>query len=171
MDFASTTHDDALREDGSSRISVAHYSAEEVVSQFFALYDCFDFKAELLDLGISPLQIRRRKKARREFRAICIALWGVALQKSFPQEAGAFFERFMGTAPFLNGKSKECGRLQNRVNIYVDLMAEKKDTDFLPVAEYLSEVLALNDEDMRRLRLKVSLITRNLYTSIFDRLV
>lgn len=171
MDSVSSTTDDILDKDASSRISVAHYSAEEVVSQFFALYDCFDFKSELLELGISPLQIRRRKKARREFKAICIALWGVALQKSFPLDAPAFFSHFMDKAPFLSGKSKECSRLQSRVNIYVDLMAEKRDTDFLPVAEYLAEALALNDEDMRRLRLKVSLVTRNLYTFIFDRLV
>ena len=155
----------------SPRISVAHYSAEEVVSQFLALYACLDFKSELSDIGITSLQLRRRKKALREFRAIAIALWGVALQKSFPQDAQVFFEHFLATAPFLTGKGKECTRLQGRVNIYVDLMNEKKDADFLPVAEYLAEVLALNDEDMRRLRLKVSLITRHLYTLIFDKLV
>lgn len=153
------------------RISVTRYSAEEVVSQFLSLYSCLDFKTEVAELGIGPLQIRRRRKALREFRAICIALWGIALQKSFPQDASVFFEHFRATAPFLTGKSKECARLQSRVNIYVDLMAGKKDADFLPVAEYLAEVLALNDEDMRRLRLKVSLITRHLYTLIFDKLV
>ena len=39
------------------------------------------------------------------------------------------------------------------------------------MAEYLAEVLALDAEDMRRLRLKLSLFMRNLYTMIFDRLV
>jgi hypothetical protein len=41
----------------------------------------------------------------------------------------------------------------------------------VPVAAYLAEILALNDNDMRRLRLKLSLITRHLYTLIFDKLV
>ena len=171
MTQLSSSSEDTPPDSTTSRISVTRYSAEEVVSQFLSLYSCLDFKSEIAELGIGSLHIRRRKKALREFRAISIALWGIALQKSFPQDAPAFFEHLLTVAPFLTGKSKECVRLQGRVNIYVDLMAGKKDTDFLPVAEYLAAVLALSDEDTNRLRLKVSLITRQLYTLIFDKLV
>jgi hypothetical protein len=171
MLFITTSDSGEPQETPSSRISVAHYSADEIINRFLELYSSMDFKAKVTELGISSLHIRRRGKALREFRAICIALWGLALQKSFPQEAQAFFEQFLVTAPFLAGKGKECARLQARVGIYVNLLADKKDTDFLPVAYYLAEVLALNAEDMRRLRLKISLLTRNLYTLIFDCLV
>jgi len=157
--------------DVQSRISVAKYSADEVIRQFLALYDCMDFRAELEDLGIGRFQFGRRKKALRELKALCIALWGLALQKSFPDDAFDFFTEFREKAPDLNGPGPEPGRLHTRVNIYIDLLNPKKDADFLPVATYLAEVLALDKGDLARLRLKLSLIIRNLYIMIFNKLV
>jgi len=154
-----------------ARVSVAHYTADEVIRQFLAVYNCFDFRAELEDIGITRMQFVRRKKAVRELRAICIALWGLALQKSFPKDAGLFFAEFRETAPVLAGGGKEAVRLHERVNEYIDLLAPKRDADFSPVADYLAKVLALHARDVARLRLKLSLIIRNLYVLIFDRLV
>lgn len=155
---------------GSARVSVAHYTAEEVIRQFLSLYNCLDFKAELEELGITRLQFVRRKRALREFRAISITLWGLALQKSFPNDAGDFFAEFR-KSPVLAGDGKETVRLHQRVNIYIDLLAAKRDTDFSPVADYLATVLALDARDVARFRLKLSLIIRNLYVLIFDKLV
>lgn len=152
-------------------MSVAHYTADEVIQHFLALYNCMDYKAELEDIGIGRFQFSRRKKALRELRALTIALWGLALQKSFPYDAAAFFHEFCTKSQDLNAKGGASVRLRNRLNIYVDLLTPKKDADFLPVAEYLSDVLALNAEDFLRLRLKLSLIIRNLYMLIFNRLV
>lgn len=157
--------------DSTARISVAEYSAAEVIRQFLALYACLDFKAELEEIGVKPFQFLRRTKILRELRALCIALWGLALQKSFPNNAREFFEEFRASAPMLSGKDKESLELANRINIYIDLFNPKKDTDFLPVADYLAEVLALDATDRARLRLKLSLIIRNLYTLIFNKLV
>ena len=154
-----------------ARVTVAQYTAAEVIQQFLALYNCMDFKPELEDIGIGRFQFVRRKKALREFRALSIALWGLALQKSFPNDAESFFQEFLAAFPALFPSAKEREIMDNRVNIYVDCLSAKKDTDFLLVAEYLAEVLALDAEDMRRLRLKLSLFMRNLYTMIFDRLV
>ncbi|MDR2573154.1 MAG: hypothetical protein LBC94_02220 [Desulfovibrio sp.] len=153
------------------RVTVAQYSADEVIQQFLALYNCMDFKLELEDIGISRFQFVRRKKVLRELRALSIALWGLALKKSFPKDAVHFFETFRASFPVLFPVAKEQAMMENRVNIYVDCLNAKKDMDFLPVAEYLAEVLALDADDTPRLRLRLSLITRNLYTMIFDRLV
>jgi len=161
---------DRSNEDG-ARVSVAQYTADEVIQQFLALYNCMNFKGELEEIGIGKFQFGRRKKALREFRALCIALWGLALQKSFPYDAQDFFREFQAKFPDLASGGKAATQLRNRVNIYVDLLTPKKDTDFLPVAEYLSEVLALDADDFRRLRLKLSLIVRNLYMLIFNKLV
>ena len=153
------------------RVTVAQYSAAEVIQQFLALYNCMDFKPELEDIGIGRFHFTRRKKALREFRALSIALWGLALQKSFPNDAEAFFQEFHASLPGIFPGAKERGLMENRISVYVDCLSVKKDADFLPVAEYLATVLALDAEDMRRLRLKLSLIMRNLYTLIFDKLV
>lgn len=154
-----------------ARVSVAHYSADEVIRQFLALYNCMDFRAELDDLGVSRFQFMLRGKVLREFRALCIALWGLALTKSFPYDAGDFFAQFQAKAPMLADGSKDAAYLQNRVNIYIDLLTLKKDADFLPVADYMTEALALNPRDLPRMRLKLSLVMRNLYTLIFNKLV
>jgi hypothetical protein len=159
------------RDEAPSRISVARCGAEEIVAPFLALYACLDFSSPLAELGVSVLQIRRRRKALREFRALSIALWNLALHKSFPQDRAAFFAVFCETAPCLAGKDRECLRLRERVKAYESLLAEKKDADFLPAAAYLTETLAPKAAHPSRLRLKLSLIIRDLYTRIFDKLV
>jgi len=157
--------------EGHLRISVAHYTADEVIRQFLGLYNCLDFKAELEDIGIIRWQFLRRRKAVREFRAVSIALWGLALQKSFPNDAGDFFAALRDQAPMLGGSGKETARLHERVNAYVELLAPKKDADFSPAAVHLATLLAERAEDVPRLRVKLSLSIRNLYVLIFDKLV
>lgn len=153
------------------RISVARYSAEEVIHHFLALYDGLDFEAEMDGLALGFPHFVRRKRALREFRSLSVALWGLALEKSFPHDAEAFFAAFRETAPFLTGKGGECARMQTRVSIYVDLLKELKDADFRPVAAYVAEILATNRNTVPHLTMKLSLNIRNLYTLIFNRLV
>ncbi|MDR2160589.1 MAG: hypothetical protein LBO77_00365 [Desulfovibrio sp.] len=159
------------RDEPPIRISVTPYSAEEILRLFLALYESLDFSPHLAELGITALHIRRRHKALREFRALSIALWRLALRKSFPQDADAFFAALVETAPFLAGSGKDRARLRERVNVYVDIMEGKKDSDFLPVATALVETLAPRAGDGARLRLKLSLLIRGLYTLIFEKLV
>jgi len=158
-------------QDDHPRISVAYYTADEVIRQFLGLYHSLDFRTELADLGISRWQFLRRRTALQALRAICIALWGLALQKSFPNDAGNFFAALRDQAPMLAGSGKETARLHKCVNAYVELLAPKKDADFSPVAGHLATILALHAEDIPRLRLKLSLIIRNLYVLIFGKLV
>lgn len=155
----------------SDRVTPALYESDEVFQHFEALYLSLDFRTELADMDIGALQLARKKLALREFRALTIALWGVALERSFPQDANAFFRDFREKASFLNADTKESNLLQNRVNIYVDMLNPKKDKDFLPVAHYLTEVLGIAAPDMAHMRLKLSLTIRTLYNLIFDRLV
>ncbi len=153
------------------RVSVAHYTADEVIRPFLGLYACLDFKAELEDIGVTRMQFLRRKKALREFRAISVALWGLALQKSFPNDAVDFFAEFRDTGPILSGRDAETARMQERVDKYIELLVPKGDTDFSPLADSLAQTLALHARDVARLRLRLALIIRNLYVLIFDKLV
>lgn len=152
-------------------VTPVKYNAEEVVQHFRALLDSMDFRAELADLGIGPLQVLRRKKTLRELRALCIALWGLALQKSFPQDAGQFFVHYAETDPMLTAKGKGPGLLRQRLEEYIQLLDVKKDKDFLPVAGHLAEKITPKSKDLPRTRFKLSLIIRNLYNLIFNKLV
>jgi hypothetical protein len=157
--------------EGGIRVSVAHYSAEELIRQFLALYNCMDFKAILEDMGVGRFHFVLRRKALREIRALSIALWGIALMKSFPHAAEEVFAQFRAEAPLLADGGKEARRLQKSIDIYAALLGPKKDADFLPVAEFLAGKLIPASRDLPRQRLKLSLIVRNLYTLIFDKLV
>ena len=159
------------QEKTSTATTPVKYAADEVVLPFRALINSMDFRAELADLGIGPLQVLRRKKTLRELRALSIALWGLALQKSFPQDAGEFFVRYAETDPLLNASGKEPGKLRQRLEEYIQLLDIKKDRDFLPVAGHLAEKITPKSKDLARIRLKLSLIIRNLYTLIFEKLV
>lgn len=154
-----------------ARVSVAHYTADEVIQQFLALYQCLDFKTELAGIGIGRFQFSRRRKALREFKVLAVALWGLALHKSFPSDAEDFFNEFKAGITGLTGTGKAAELFVNKLDMYTTLLALKKDSDFLPVAEYISEALSLNADDFYRLRLKLSLVIRNLYMLIFGRLV
>lgn len=155
----------------SSRISTAHYTAEEVIATFTTLLGTLDFKNELQEIGIGKLHWRRKARAMRELKALSIAFWGLALQRSFPDNAEDFFAQYCATSPLLTGPSREAATLATRVNTYVDLLKEKKESDFLPVASYLAEIFALTATDTKRLQLRLSLIMRSLYTLIFKHLV
>jgi hypothetical protein len=153
------------------RIRVTQYSAEEVVKQFLGLYACMDFEAELTGMGIGRFRFFLRRKAARELSALFIALWHLALQKSFPRDAGHFFSVFRESADVLNNGSREAVELGLCLDNYVELVQHKKDADFLPVAEYMTRSLALKTGDFVRQRLKLSLHIRKLYMLIFNKLV
>lgn len=154
-----------------SRVSVAEYSSEEVLGQFLALYNGMDFKRELDDLGITRFSASRRKRIQREFQGLSIALWRLALLKSFPDDAERFFTEFKEKSPIMNTRDCSGEEMQLRVSAYMELMEAKRDKDFLPVAGYLANILALDEEEVDRLRVKLSLIIRNLFTRIFNKLV
>ena len=154
-----------------ARITKAQYEASEVVDIFQQLFDSFDFAHELQDMGITRLQILRRKKALRELKALTIAFWRLALEKSFPEDAEDFFTAYCSHSPVIANKSREAASIRASLGIYCTLLEEKKDADFSPIAAHLAEILALNDADMSRLKFKLSLIMRSLYSTIFKNLV
>ncbi|MDR1490935.1 MAG: hypothetical protein LBS65_10770 [Desulfovibrio sp.] len=153
-----------------TRISVVNYSAEEVIRQFLALYLSLNFEEELSFIGVGRLSFFRRRKCIREFNALAIALWELALQKSFPDQAAEFFAALREDARFV-GSGREAEKLVARVDAYAELLKLRKDADFLPVAEHMAGLLSRSARDFARLRLKLSLSIRSLYTLIFDKLV
>lgn len=156
---------------GRARMSVAEYSSEEILGQFLALYNGMDFKRELDELGINRFHASRRKRVQREFQGLSIALWRLALLKSFPKDADRYFQELKEKSPIMNTADCSGEEMRLRVNEYVEMMEAKKDKDFLPVAGYLADVLALDEDEVERLKLKLSLIIRNVYKRIFDKLV
>lgn len=156
-----------------ANVQVAQYSADDVLGQFLALFKDLDFNSEIRELGIGTGRFQRalRKQAELEFRALTVALWEVALRKSFPEDAARLFQQFR--TEFLPTMEAEDVLLDFRDNIdnYARMLQKKGDSDFFPVAERLADRLALATDTPRKLHLKLSLMIRNLYTLIFTKLV
>lgn len=146
------------------------YTAEEVGRTFAGLLGSFDFGAELRELGLGQWSPFKRSQAKKLLTAIYIALWRIALERSFPQDADAFYAHFVGTYTPLLGDGRSAKKLRDLVSRYDPLVAEKKDTDFTGVADALVKSLGLPD-DTRRQRLKLSLRIRAAYDCIFARLI
>lgn len=147
------------------------YTAEEVGRTFAGLLATFDFSAELQDLGIGALSLFKRGQARKHLTAISIALWHIALEKSFPNDAEAFYAHFMATYPPVSANKKNARKLHGLATEYGTLIAEKKDADFTKVAEKIIDYFKLRSEEQRRLQLKISLRIRTIYELIFDKLI
>lgn len=147
------------------------YTAREVGRTFADLLATFDFEAELHGLDISRFSFIRRFRSKRLLTALCIALWHIALEKSFPNDADAFFAEFLETWPPLTGDGRSAKGLHALVVRYDALVAEKKDADFSKVAEVLAEDLKIHENDRRRQQLRMSLHIRSVYELIFAKLI
>ena len=147
------------------------YTAEEVGRTFVGLLATFDFAVEMRELGIKRLQFVKRLRAKKLMTAVCIALWHLALERSFPHDADAFFAHFTATYPPMVGERRGAKKLRGLVVQYDSLMAEKKDTDFTRVADTLVNALHIEESDKRRQQLKLSLHIRSVYELIFNKLI
>lgn len=147
------------------------YTAHEVARTFTAQLEAFDFNEELRDIGLGRFQFIKRARAKTQMLSLSIALWKLALKRSFPADAENFFQHYMETSPLLNGDGKREKRMKACVLEYVALLTPKGDTDFSGVAEHMAEAFYPQAEDQASLRLKLSLHIRTFYTFIFDRLI
>lgn len=147
------------------------YTAEEVAQNFESLLACLDFKRDLMELGIGSLSLFKRRKALQQLTALSIGLWKLTLERSFPQDAEAFFQHFLENNPRVAGTAKKAQELRALVQTYMDLLAEKRDTDFSVAAQHMADALALSGADNRSFCLKISLRIRQLYNFIFAKLI
>lgn len=147
------------------------YTAEEVARTFTELLGTLTFLPELHDLGISSLHVIKRRRVKRHLAALSIALWHVALEKSFPHDAQIFFTHFRETYPPLLGEKRGTKTLRELVDRYDALVAEKKDGDFTGVAEELINAFSPDPSDRAKLQLRLSLRVRSIYHLIFEKLI
>lgn len=154
--------------------SAPAYTVEEVLNNFDALLNSMDFDHELAILGIRRFHFRHRRKALRELRALSIALWRLALLRSFPEEGETIFETYL--AGLLEDAETEteverARQLECLVRSYVDMLQERGDSDFTVVSEHIVAQSKHRNEDTASLRLKLALLIRNTYIIIFHRLI
>lgn len=147
-----------------------HQLIEEALANFAALIDDLDFGAELDLMGIGRLQFLRRKQMQIELKGLYIALWRLALAKSFPQDADHMFSEFLARYD-QNHHSKNNSETIARAHGYWGMLAPSGDSDFNAVARHLISFLDLEEKETRSLGLRLALHIRSAYRFIFERLI
>ncbi|MDR2050464.1 MAG: hypothetical protein LBQ63_01650 [Deltaproteobacteria bacterium] len=146
------------------------YTEDEVLRHFTDLLPALDLEREIAELGFGLNGIFKRRRSLDEFTSMCIAMWGLALERSFPEEAEVFFRSFLENSPTL-GKGKKREESLARIMAYSALFDLRKENDFSPVARYMAGKLNPGTGDEKALLLKLSLTMRKLYKIIFDYLI
>lgn len=148
------------------------YTSDELIRIFSALLESYDFEAELAMLGLKKHQFLKKKKALREFTALFIALWDLALQKSFPTERDLVFEEFINRFGYTaKGSNKDVKLLLQSAEVYVTLLQKNRDKDFSEIARFFTDMLLEDTPEKDRARLKLALAIRAMFNLVFDKLI
>jgi hypothetical protein len=155
---------------GSTDISKLVYDSLEITQRFEEIFASWNLKKEIADVGNKLNSFFNRRRSLREFTALSIALWNLALESSFPNQEEEVFRLFLTNSPIL-GKGSKRKVLMQRIQIYKELLAEKKHSDFTPIAIYMAGYFSNDLENRNVLKLKLSLTIRRLYQFIFEHLI
>lgn len=148
----------------------ALYTKEGVLKHFEEVLGSLELKQQIAELGCGMNALFTRGRSLAEFTAMSVALWKLALEKSFPDEAEDFFAAFIESSPVL-GAGKKRAKLVESITAYNELFAPKKTGDFTPISQHMADTLANASADRKALQLKLSLTIRKFYQHIFDHLI
>lgn len=99
-----------------------------------------------------------------------MALWRLALQRSFPDHAEAMFRQFRES--FGQSHTDKTSALAlERAPAYWEVLAERGDADFRPVSRFLAAVFFEDEARAQAMALRLMLHVRQTYQSIFERLI
>ncbi len=146
--------------------------SEEVIARFDQMLETFDLSREMDVLELGRFEFRQRKKALLEFNALFVALWKLALEKSFPDRAESIFEEFVSDLERhvpVAVKQKEI--LLRAVYVYITLLQPNLDSDFSEIGQHMVKIFRPGDEKSKAKVLKLSLRVREIFTIIFNGLI
>lgn len=144
---------------------------EEALANFLVLIDDMGCEQCLDMLGIGRFQFLRRRQMKIEILGLRMALWRLALARSFPTRAdwmfNEFLQRYADVHPDKNSREAIRRGLQ-----YWGMLAPGGDSDFQAVARHL---VSFNEQApagvARALILRLALSIRSDYKFIFEHLI
>jgi hypothetical protein len=147
------------------------YTHEEVIANFQALVESWDFDVEIKRLGIGAMQIMRRKQMRLEFKGLMTGLWRLALTRSFPEDGRQIFEGYLERCLNQPKSGKKAQQMVERARQYAAMIALRGDTDFSEVSRHMTSFLDLPESARKGATLKLALEIRQMYNFIFERMI
>lgn len=143
---------------------------DEALANFAVLIEDFDFATLLELMGIGRFQFLRRKQMLIELKGLYIALWRLALSRSFPRYADDMLTIFLRRYARAHGE-RAGSEIGERATQYWGMILPHGDGDFNNVAGHLAELLSREQKDDRALTLRLALQIRSAYRLIFERLI
>jgi hypothetical protein len=147
------------------------YTHEEVIANFQALIESWDFEAELKRFGIGAMNIIRRKQMLLEFRGLFAGLWRLALARSFPEDGRQIFEGYLEACVIKSKNGKKAQQLVARSRLYAEMLSLRGDTDFSEVSRHLTSFVRMPEAEQKSATLKLALDIRQMYNFIFERMI
>ena len=147
------------------------YTHEEVIANFQALIDSWDFRFELRRLGIGAMHIMRRKHMLLELKGLLAGLWRLALARSFPEDGQQIFEGYLERCLSTPKRGKTAQAFVERARQYAEMLAMHGDADFSEVSRHIISFLHLPETTQKSAVLKLALDIRQMYNFIFERLI
>lgn len=145
-------------------------AVRRALDNFNALLSDADFTEALDLLHVGRFQFLRRRQMKIELGGVFMALWRLALARSFPQDADRMFEEFRDTYGSKHTDEQSTQLLQRAVE-YWAMLAPRGDKDFSEVSRHLCSFSVLNANAVRSIQLKMVLYLRKLYKFLFERLI
>ena len=155
---------------GALRDNAPHEAARAALENFKALLADADFTLELELLGVRRMQFMRRRQMQGELMGLYIALWRLALARSFPVDATCMFELFLQEYAQAH-RDKHSAHLLSRAREYWAMLEPRGDADFSEVARHLSSFSTQDPNQAKSINLKLVLHIRKIYKLVFDRLI
>jgi hypothetical protein len=154
----------------SSPLAVSQSIMDAALANFFAILADARYSHVLKILGVGRMQFLLRRQMVVELTGLYIALWRLALGKSFPHDAEHMFEMF-----FEEYRQKHAGKrgehVLSRASGYWGMIAPHGDANFSPVARHLMSFSRYESRRAKSVELRLVLCIRRIYRLIFDRLI
>ncbi len=147
------------------------HSYPDVLANFDALLHDMTFVEELQMLEIGRTRFILRYQLKQHWIALTIALWRLALERSFPADWQRIFEAFVQHHLKCFGNEKKRSAFLTILRCYLDLSEINKENNFTPLSSYLINTLPKQPKELTNMRLRVSLHLRTLYNLIFEKLI
>lgn len=140
---------------------------KRVAREFKELFANFDFSYEFQIMQIKPFQLRLRKNLKKEFQCFYVALWHLALQRSFPNDYEEIFSLFL--IDFAQKDTDRANKIEH-INAYVEKLNSPSDNSFSHIAMHFLSFTTHEDKILPTITLKIALHLRKVYTFIFEKL-
>ncbi len=142
----------------------------EIAATFEALLSTADFTQELRMFKVGRFNRSLRKTLLNEFEGTYIGLWALALEQSFPKDAQIIFDTFL--QKYLEKfAAKRRSSMSAKIKAYRDMVLSTGGKDFSQLSRHLLSFAKIEDSALKAETLRLSLVLRNHYSFIFQRLV